>query len=271
MYNPCRPHPAETDHPAEMWGEDEFERGEADAVAGRPFDPPTTDDGFDVRPAPDRIVAAYREGYEHVRFVRDHDAPPVASGGSPALARREAVDHDAADVLSHLLSFPAAGRPLRFDARRKVEAAALYSVRRGGSSLAVPTKLADTTRFEDAAARLAESFAEGGPSYRPTRLYLDRRDGRDLVVVMAEVGDAARSLRVVGYVQDKHAPWLLPLLAPHADGDGHVSAACPVGVYVTAVTGGTDERPTRGVNVCVTGVAEGVRALRRQVAAAAAR
>ena len=260
-YNPCTAHPADADHALETWGEAEFERGVEDAAAGRPFDPPTVDDGFDARPAPDRIADAYREGYEHVRFVREPEAAPVVAGPAPALARREAVEGDAAEVLAHML---ASG--VRFAARRKVEAAARYSVGRGGSTLAVPSKLSGTARFAGAVEAL-DSVVDRG-AFVPTALYLDTHGAAPRVVVMAECG--AAGLQAVGYVQAKHAPWLAPLLAPHTERGGHVSAACPVGVFVTAVTGGTPDRPTRGVNVCVTGTAAAVRASVRAAARDAA-
>ena len=75
----------------------------------REVEPPERDDGDELGetaragarrprcPAPDRIAAAYREGYEHVRFVRDpYAAGPVSGGPCPALARAEAAE-DASD------------------------------------------------------------------------------------------------------------------------------------------------------------------------------
>ncbi len=65
----------------------------------------------------------------------------------------------------------------------------------------------------------------------------------------------------LGFIQDKHAAWLLPLL--QTDQFGAVIGGPRV--YVTAFTGGEAGKPTRGVNVLFAGVAEAVRDYTRRL------
>ena len=222
-----------------------YEHGEAAARAGEPFD-------LDADAVP-AYAEGYREGYESVRLALPD--PAAAGAVSPAEHRAEAVEADGALVLAHLLAVG-----VSFNARQKVGQAETYTMRHGGASLAVPSKLSHTTAFQ-ADAEAVETAAAGARFY-PTTLYrAEDVQGRSQIVVLAETvpGDRA-SLRAVGFLQDKHARWIAPLL----DGTVPVGRAsgpdCPVRVYVTAVTGGTPDRPTRGVNVAICGAADAVRA-----------
>ena len=94
------------------------------------------------------------------------------------------------------------------------------------------------------------------PRGRPTFPAGPSSARRSEIVVLAETEKGKGwTLQGLGFIQDKHAGWLAPLLASEA-----------VRVYVTAVTGGTEGKPTRGVNVVLTGVAD---AIRRQLDAVA--
>ena len=178
---------------------------------------------------------------------------PTASPAYAAIARQEAVEADTAEVLAHLL----ACAPLRFNARAKMEQAEAYTLRKRGGALAIPTKLANVSLSQPAIEKVAARMEAEATSYLPCRTFVgETLGGRPEIVVLAET-EAGKgwTLQGLGFIQDKHAGWLAPLLASGA-----------VRVYVTAVTGGTDEKPTRGVNVVLTGVAD---AIRRQLDRAA--
>jgi hypothetical protein len=164
----------------------------------------------------------------------------------PALVRLQAIANDEAAVYAHLHTVG-----VRFDVRHKLADAADYSFRAGGSSLAVPTKAQGTSYQAERLAAFATRVAgaEGLPALRlqPTDDLRSRKEGERRIAVLA--GDTFDCL---GFVQDKHTAWLLPLL----DLDGS-----PVRAFALAVTGGTPERPTRGLNFLLTGTAEAVRAL----------
>ena len=226
--------------------EESYEAGVADAEAGDDFHVP-----HGTGP---ECEAAYREGYESVRLVPEAEAAPMPAL-SPTEHREAAVAEDADDVLAHMLLCG----PLRFDARRKVEEAEAYTLGRRGSSLAVPSKLAHVGPFQDRIEALEDEAA--GAEFFEVHL-CGTADGFGLCV-LAEVGGV---LQGVGYVQAKHAAWLAPLLSRMGSGE-LTSRGSGVRVYVTAVTGGTAEKPTRGVNVVFCGVAEAARKMADRLAA----
>ncbi|WP_412060344.1 hypothetical protein [Rubrivirga sp. IMCC45206] len=232
-----------------------YTRGEDDALNGYAFDAPADAEG----------EAAYREGYESVRLpgVTAGDAPAYGPTLSPVEARAEAIAEDAALVLAHI---NAVG--VTFDARKKVGESEEFSFLRGGSALAIPSKLASVMPFQGDVSRLGAALADldaltpGASRSYPTRLY-KRTDGEGApaVVVMAETvpGDAD-SLRCLGMLADKHAAWIAPVLGTFQGTGAVTEGSSPIRVYVTAVTGGTPDRPTRGVNVAIHGTADAVRA-----------
>lgn len=197
-------------------------------------------------------------------------SPAERPESAPALSRAEAVEADAADVFAHV---SACG--CRFDVSAKLEQAEAFTLRRGGSSLAVPSKLRGTRGLAERVGTLAgdlESWDGGGSVYLPTVLHVlpEGVEGGPGVAVLAAPKGTRREAYLVGYLQDKHARWLAPLLNPSAAGTV-TREGTPVRVYVTAVTGGTAEKPTRGVNVCITGAAEAVRRMWREAERAAAK
>lgn len=195
-------------------------------------------------------------------YLADSCVPTVYSGGPtaspvyPTIERQRAVEADTADLLAHLLDCG----PLRFNARAKMEAAEAYTLRKRGGSLAVPTKLANVSLSQPAVAAVAARMEAEGTEYLPCRLFVGQTlGGRPEVVVLAETERGKPwTLRGLGFVQDKHAGWLAPLLATEPNG-AVTDASSPVRVYVTAVTGGTESKPTRGVNVVLVGCADAVR------------
>ena len=180
--------------------------------------------------------------------------PAPAGGLFPTFARQDAVEADGALVLAHLL---AAG--VTFPARRKVNASETYTLRHAGSTLAIPSKLAQVGVFQEDVEKL--EAATNGAGFYPTTLYrCESLSGTPEVIVLARTtADDGATIRAVGYLQEKHARWIAPLL----DGTVAVGAAsgpdCPVRVYVTAVTGGVAGKPTRGVNVAIVGVPDAIR------------
>ncbi|WP_412070397.1 hypothetical protein [Rubrivirga sp. IMCC43871] len=232
-----------------------YTRGEDDALNGYAFDAPADAEG----------EAAYREGYESVRLpgVTASDAPAYGPTLSPIEARAEAIAEDAALVLAHI---NAVG--VTFDARKKVADAEEFSFLRGGSALAIPSKLSGVTAFQGDVSRLASALADldaltpGAARSYPARLHKGTdAKGALVVVVMAETvpGDPV-SLRALGMLADKHAAWIAPILGTVPNTGAVTEASTPIRVYVTAVTGGTPDRPTRGVNVAIHGAADAVRA-----------
>lgn len=234
-----------------------WEAGELDAKAGNP---PNTEGQH-----PD-LAAVYTEAYE---MVAGPAAPePYALGAlTPGQHRAAAIADDAEHVLGHL---NAVG--VTFDARKKVSEAEEFSFLCGASTLHVPTKLAGVTAFQDRIERAAEILDALGPAvagvrFYPTFLHVgDDGAGRPVVVVMVEMTPGDRTtLRALGTLQDKHAAWLAPLIETNERG-AVTHDSTPVRVAVTAVTGGTPDRPTRGVNVAIGGAAQ---VIRRRIDAAA--
>lgn len=247
----------------------------ADGYHGRPFVDPGTfglralcldawEAGADAREAEAQRAALRRAVAMKGRTCRGAlDVPvgyPGESGAAPVLSRADAVEQDAADLFCHL-----SASSVRFDIRAKVAQAEAFTLRRGGASLAVPSKLYGTKGLQDRVELLAsdvDAWDGGGSVYLPTVLHVlpvGAPNGPGVAVLAAPKGTRAGAY-LVGYLQDKHARWIAPLL--NATRAGTVTPeATPIRVYVTAVTGGTPEKPTRGVNVCITGVSEAVRGL----------
>jgi len=233
---------------ADAYGPDACTVCDAEGVALRPLDGEHVCDSCHERDA--MAAEAYAvEPYADLGAV------------SPAMARAEAIADDAQTVLDHV---NAVG--VRFDARRKVEEAEEFSFLCGGSTLAVPSKLEGVAAFQGDLARLAETLEVMGPAptgtrFYPARLHLgEDADGRPVVVVMAETAPRRpESLRAVGFLQRKHVEWIAPILRTAASG-AVTEASTPIRVHVTAVTGGTADRPTRGCNVAIAGTAAAVRA-----------
>ena len=224
----------------------------------------------------DRLEAVCQERAEWLDAAAeaqalDAEAFPVLDAArahalSPAEHRAEAIAEDAAVVLAHLLD-----AAVTFPARAKVEQAEEFSYLAGGSTLAVPSKLSAVTVFADTAARLAAVLDarpdHGVPAYYPARVYHGAQpDGKMVAVVMVETvpGDPG-TIAPVGFLQDKHLDWVAPLLDTDAAG---LCTERGVRVHVTAVTGGTEGKPTRGVNVVITGAADAIRQRERAAAQA---
>ena len=183
------------------------------------------------------------------------EAYAVAGVLSPAAHRAEALADDAGEVLAHL---NAVG--VTFPARRKVEAAEEFSFTGGLSSLAIPSKLAAVTVFQGNLATLADTLdAEpadtAGRRYYPAKIH----KGDHALMVLAEMtpGDPLTT-ECIGQIQPKHEAWIRPIL--RTDDFNVTSERVPsIRVYVTAVTGGIEGKPTRGVNVAFFGAADAVR------------
>ena len=114
----------------------------------------------------------------------------------------------------------------RFDVERKAAASLAFSLGVGAHGYVVPTKLVDVRPH---AARIAQLAP-----LQELRLHVVRvgeGTGTPQVVVASAAG-------LVGRVQDKHVRWVLPLVAQDA-----------VRCHVLRVTGGTPDRPSRGLNV----------------------
>ena len=170
----------------------------------------------------------------------------LAPNDAPRLARERAVENGAAAFYRFALQHGADSQ--RLDLRRKVEQAQDYTIEAGGSSFAVPTKLKGTKQFQATLAAL------GAIPHRYRKLVArvvpDTRPGHtgESRLALAFGGDR------VGYVQDKHRAWLLPMLTTTRT--GQVAPLIGVGFYALQVTGGEPGRPTRGLNVVVTGAGE---------------
>ena len=142
-----------------------------------------------------------------------------------------------------------------FDLSAKMEQAEAYSLRAGGSSLAIPSKLTGVRSLASRIERLADYMEETGAAFVPCVLHATTEGQRPGVAVFA-APEGRKGCYVIGHIQDKHAGWLLPLLS--ASKAGTVTDATPVRVHVTAVTGGDAERPTRGVNIAISGVSAAI-------------
>jgi hypothetical protein len=161
----------------------------------------------------------------------------------PRLARAEAVETGASAFYLFLRTFG-----VRFDLRRKVEEATEYTLREGGSTFAVPTKLQGTSKFQPTLAALGAIPHK----YRKlaARVVPDTRAGKEAQCQVALHFGGDR----LGFVQDKHTPWMLAMLQTTAT--GQIAPGVGVNFYALQVTGGEPGRPTRGLNVVITGAGE---------------
>ncbi|MEP0548787.1 MAG: hypothetical protein ABJF88_17760 [Rhodothermales bacterium] len=125
-------------------------------------------------------------------------------------------------------------RGARFQIERKADDALKFCVDAGTRSFAVPSKLEGTSQFQ-------ENIARALP-------HLDRFS-RKLSAEITEDGRIALSFGIhpLGYVRRKHECWVRPLVE-----NGYVL------FYLHQVTGGTEGKPTRGVNVCIYNLREAI-------------
>ncbi len=218
--------------------------GYRDGLNGEAFNAPTSPAGaYDL----------YAEAFEEGEAEREAHAPasgPAPSADFPILARQEAIEEDAAIVYAHIR---ASG--VTFDLSAKMEQAEAYSLRAGGSSLAIPSKLTGVRSLASRIERLADYMEETGAAFVPCVLHATTEGQRPGVAVFA-APEGRQGCYVIGHIQDKHAGWLLPLLS--ASAAGTVTDTTPVRVHVTAVTGGEAERPTRGVNIAISGLSAAI-------------
>jgi len=148
--------------------------------------------------------------------------------------------------------FDFASARCRFDVQKKALEAFRFSLEKGAKGFTIPTKLEGTSRFQDTLEALS-----GTDPYK--QLYARvvtvpdhaamRHTKRGVLMQRVELRYGAN---VVGYVQRKHARWLIPLLD---DGNGH-----GIRFYTLQVTGGGKDKPTRGLNIAIAGA--GARAAR---------
>jgi hypothetical protein len=119
----------------------------------------------------------------------------------------------------------ARSRGCRFDVEKKAAEAFAFSLANNLRGLCIPTKLVGTKRAQDEAASLAARIARRG-AFLPLTLCpkVDRIE-------------VAAGADVLGSLQPKHLRWAASLPAFR--------------VAALAVTGGTEDRPTFGVNVAL--------------------
>lgn len=167
----------------------------------------------------------------------------MASRPPKALSAR--IARDAALWSAHVRTKRADVPASRINADAKAAESISFSIGAGAQSFAIPSKLIGTRRFQPAIRQLALSLST--VRWQPLSLSF-LPDGR----LLATWGGLP-----VGFVQDKHARWLRPLLET-----GEVA------VWVLAVTM-DPEAPVemRGVNVVFSGVADAIRVIARQAAA----
>lgn len=157
----------------------------------------------------------------------------------PRLARLDAIEEGA-----HAFYRFALRQGARFDLRAKVQEATQYTMDAGGSAFAVPTKLVGTSKFQPTLAALGaipHTYRKLVAAFVP-----DTREGRAGAFRLALYFGGDR----LGFLQDKHVAWM-EALVPARD-------FCATGVqfYALQVTGGEPGRPTRGLNVVITGAGE---------------
>lgn len=186
----------------------------------------------------------------HVSAIRSHtqaDRPQplhtMQSATAPRLARLDAIEEGAHSFYRLAARIGQTGNGLRFDLRRKVQEAVQFSMDAGGSTFALPTKLQGTSTFQKSLAALGaipHTYRKLAARFVPdTRT---DKDGHRLALYFG--GDC------LGFLQDKHLPWMEALIT---DRDFILSG---VQVYALQVTGGEPGRPTRGLNVVITGIGE---------------
>jgi hypothetical protein len=138
--------------------------------------------------------------------------------------------------------FSLASQVAVFDVQAKARQAYEFSLRIGAHGFAIPTKLSGVTRFQEALRSL-----QAIPHTHKrliARLRPDTRRGRaGQQRVMFYFGGEP-----LGYLQDKHLPWFAELFSE--EGMHGLS------FFVTEVTGGTWDKPTRGCNIVIAGAGE---------------
>ena len=126
----------------------------------------------------------------------------------------------------------------RFDVEKKAADALAFSVDVSARRFAIPSKLIGTKQHAPRLVALAHLIRDDGPQLlqlvpsAPT-------SGEPQILARClalRCGEGAGC--TVGRIQQKHAPWLLPLVERRA-----------VRCFALDVTGGTPERPTRGLNI----------------------
>jgi hypothetical protein len=124
----------------------------------------------------------------------------------------------------------------RFNVEKKAAAALTFSTASNRGRFAVPSKLVGTSRFQ-------ENIA-----YVLPRLDLASRNLRAHVTPDGRVA-VGFGIYTLGFVQKKHECWVRPLVE-----------AGPCLFDLLQVTGGTKEKPTYGVNICIHNLAEAIQA-----------
>lgn len=122
----------------------------------------------------------------------------------------------------------------RFNVEKKAGAALAFSTGSNRGLFGVPSKLAGTSRFQD---NIAYALLRLDASSRSLRAHVTP-DG------CVAVGFGMYTL---GFVQKKHECWVRPLVE-----------AGPCLFDLLQVTGGTEEKPTCGVNICIYNLAEAI-------------
>ena len=126
----------------------------------------------------------------------------------------------------------------RFDVEKKAAQSLAFSIDVHARRFAIPSKLIGTKQHAPRLVALASLMRDDGPQLlqlvpsAPT-------SGEPQILARClalRCGEGAGC--TVGRVQQKHAPWLLPLVERRA-----------VRCFAVEVTGGTPDRPTRGLNV----------------------
>ena len=125
-------------------------------------------------------------------------------------------------------------RGARFDVQKKTADALAFSANYNGHLFAIPSKLEGTSRFQENICYMLARLDDA------TR-HLD-----------AEVMPGGRvavgfGMYTLGFVQKKHECWVRPLVE-----------AGPCLFDLLQVTGGTPDKPTRGVNIAICNLAEAI-------------
>jgi hypothetical protein len=131
-----------------------------------------------------------------------------------------------------------------FDAEAKARQAVTCTLHLRAHALVLPTKLRRVMPFQEALSTLKQA----GASYR--RLYLKpsgRGAGAGLV--------AFYGAEPLGFLSNRHRAWVEGMTP---EGRAHLH------LYVSAVTGGTEAKPSRGCNILIAGVAEALDTIGQQ-------
>ena len=122
----------------------------------------------------------------------------------------------------------------RFDVEKKAATSLTFSLSLGAHSFAVPSKLVGTKEHGPRLAAL-DQLLRSRP-FLPLQLLPNNSGGLDVRCSAIRHGEGSGC--TLGHVQNKHLSWLAPLVHRRA-----------VRCFALDVTGGTAERPTRGLNV----------------------